>query len=357
MQLRVLHKYYLLRRGLSGPLDPGVQRMRKFRDAFYRHAWQEAAEVVGGRWIARSAAVAEIASPRGRLRVANNVTSLDDAATLLLAGDKPAVYRLLAKAGVAVPRHIVLPASKTDRLAEVFATLIPPLVVKPAADTGSGHGVSTNVMTRWQLRHAFAWACAFGERVLIERQIEGQCFRILLLDGEVLDTVLRHRVGVVGDGRSTVRALIAVENRLRLESGIERAQVLVRRDPDLVGTLSRQGLRLSSRPPAGSKVELKRVVNDNRAEENEAADGVLCPAILDAARHAAQEIGVRLAGVDVICCDPSQPLERSGGAVIEVNATPGFYYHYHRRGTHCAVAERILASAFRRVHSEMPHAV
>ncbi len=357
MQLGLLNSYYLLRRGMSGPLDPGAQRMRKIRDAFYRRVWQEAAELAGARWTALSATVAEIAAPRGRLRVANNVTSLDDPATLLLAGDKPAVYRLLQKAGIPVPRRLVLAANEAGRLDAALEALTPPLVVKPAADTGSGHGVSTNVMTRWQLRRAFAWACAFTGRILIERQIEGQCYRILLLDGEVLDVVLRRCVCVVGDGRSTVRRLITAENKLRLESGIERAQVLIRCDPDLVGTLSGQGLRLSSRPSAGTRVELKRVINDNRAEENEAAEGLLCPAILDAARRAAEEVGVRLAGVDVICRDPTQPLERSKGAVIEVNATPGLYYHYHRRGRPCAVAEKILACAFQRLpRSAMTHA-
>ncbi|MGH7089921.1 MAG: hypothetical protein ACREFQ_13580 [Stellaceae bacterium] len=346
MRIPLLRAYYLLRRGLNGPLDPGVQRMREFRDEFYRRVWQEAAEQAGARWSACSAAVADIVSAHGRLRVSNNVTSLDDPATLLLAGDKPAVYRLLAKSGVVVPRHVVLAANRADRLERTLNTIGPPLVVKPATDTGSGHGVSTNVMTRRQLRHAFAWACAHGQRVLIERQIEGHCFRVLILDGEVLDTVKRRRVSFVGDGRSTIRSLIARENALRLESGTERAQVLIRRDPDLGNTLLAQGLRLRSRPRAGARIELKRVVNDNGTDENEAACGVLCPAILHSARRAAQAVGLRLAGVDIICRDASVPLEQSGGAVIEVNATPGFHYHYHRRGERCEIAAKILEAAF-----------
>lgn len=341
-RLGLLRVRYLIRRGLTGSINPGVRRMREARNAFYLDAWRRAASAAGAACALLSDSVAEITYGGYRLRVSGNTTSLDDPATLQLAGDKPAVYRLLLHAGIPVPRHVVLEAEEAGRLGETLRALPLPLVVKPAADTGAGDGVSTNITRIRQLRRAVAWAAAYGRRVLIETQIEGECYRVLLLDGEVLDTVRRRRSCVIGDGRSTVRRLIAAENGLRLSMGLARAQVLIRRDPDLVGMLASQGLRLRSRPPKGKVVELKRVINDNRADENEAADGVLCPAILAAARRAAGAVGVRLAGVDVICRDPDVPLEQSGGVIIDVNATPGLYYHYHRRGGSCAAADHIL---------------
>jgi glutathione synthase/RimK-type ligase-like ATP-grasp enzyme len=122
--------------------------------------------------------------------------------------------------------------------------------------------------------------------------------------------------------------------------------VLVRHDPDLVNTLAAQGLRPRSRPPAGQAVELKRAINDNSADENEAATDRLCPEILDAARLAAKVLGLRFAGVDVVCRDPDVPLDRSGGVVLEVNGNPGFHYHYHRSGPGFPVAERLLQRLF-----------
>jgi cyanophycin synthetase len=128
--------------------------------------------------------------------------------------------------------------------------------------------------------------------------------------------------------------------------GTERAQTLIRRDPDLTNTLASQGLSLRSRPSAGQAVELKRVINDNCADGNESANGYLCGAILDTTRRAAAVLGLRLAGVDVICQDPLVPLEQSGGAIIDVNATPGFYYHYRRVGTSFPVADHVLQRFF-----------
>jgi D-alanine-D-alanine ligase-like ATP-grasp enzyme len=51
-----------------------------------------------------------------------------------------------------------------------------------------------------------------------------------------------------------------------------------------------------------------------------------------------------LAGVDVITTDQAVSLRRSGGAVLEVNVTPGLHYHYEVRDPARAVpvAERVL---------------
>ncbi len=347
-RLRLLCAYYLFRRGLTtGLLNPDVQRMQEFKDAFYRRSWQHAAEAAGTRLVLLSDNILEIVHERRRLRVSASSTSLDDPVTVRLTGDKPAVHGLLKRNGIPVPPHLVIEAGEFEnKPSKILSSLPLPLVVKPAVGTGSGAGVSTNITSLRQLRHGIAWAHAFGPRILIETQFEGDCYRVLLMDGEVLDTVMRRPPRVVGDGRSTVAELIARENRLRLEARTDRAQVLLRRDPDLDSTLACQGLTLRSRPTKGQAVKLKRVINDNRADENESVNSRLCGAILDTARRAAEVLGVRLAGVDVICTDPLLPLEQSGGVILEVNTTPGFYYHYHNVGATFPVAEHVLRRFF-----------
>jgi D-alanine-D-alanine ligase-like ATP-grasp enzyme len=346
-RFRLLRAYYLLRRGLTGSKNPDTRRMRRLKEAFHRRAWLDAADALGVALTSLSDGVAEIACEGERLRVCGSSISFDDPVTLQLAGDKPAVYALLAQRGIPVPPHIAIEASELNVEAAVILRSLPlPLVVKPAAGTGAGSGVSTSITTLKQLRHAAAWASAFGPRVLVESLIEGDCYRVLLMDGEVVDTVLRRPPRLVGDGVSTVQQLIVRENKLRLDAGADRAQALVRCDPDLVNTLAAQGLKLRSRPAHGRIVQLKHVINDNRAAENEQANGRLCDAILAASRRAVAALGLRLGGVDLICTDPGVPLEQSGGAIIEVNTTPSFYYHYHRVGPPFPVAEHVLRSFF-----------
>jgi cyanophycin synthetase len=219
------------------------------------------------------------------------------------------------------------------------------LVVKPAANTGGGVGVSTNVGTIRQLRTAIAWAAAFGPRIIIEEQIEGDCYRILFMDGEPIDSIVRYAPTILGDGKSTIRELVRRENRLRLKMGTTRAQVLIGTDPDLRNTLVNQGLTLYSRPGKAEVVPLKHAINENALYENASAHDLLCPAIFKSARQAVEVIGARLAAVDVICRDPSVPLESSGGVVIEVNTTPGLYHH-HISPSSAPIAERILTKFF-----------
>jgi cyanophycin synthetase len=61
-------------------------------------------------------------------------------------------------------------------------------------------------------------------------------------------------------------------------------------------------------------------------------------------------LGVRLAGVDVLSRDISQPLRATGGVVLEVNSTPGLFHHYNVAEPESAspVAETVLEALLRR---------
>ena len=320
--------------------------MRALRARFYSAMWCTAAEVIGARFAKLPGERAEISSRGQRLQVYENRTSLDDPAVVARVADKFTVHTLLAQAGIAVAQQIVVNIGEVDQALRMLKKSALPLVVKPAANTGAGAGVSTCVRTPHQLLTAIAWARAYGPRILIEEQVPGDCYRVLVMDGEVLDTVLRRPPSVRSDGVSTVRQLVRGENKLRCRLGTARGQVLIRIDPDLRNTIMGQGFTLDSRPRKGEVVVLKHVVNDNRTVDNVSANGILCAAILESARRAAQLVGTRLAGVDIICPDASVPLECSGGAVIEVNANPGLYYHYHAADMAFPITQGVLNRYF-----------
>ena len=154
--------------------------------------------------------------------------------------------------------------------------------------------------------------------------------------------MLRRPPTVRGDGISTMRQLIESENRARTEAGIEGGQSLVQIDWELKETLRGQGLWLRAVPGSDRVVVLKNVVNDNRRDDNEDVTGTLCPALVAEGARTAAAIAARLVGVDVITPDPTVALAEAGGKVIEVNATPGYYYHYLRKGPGVPVAVMVL---------------
>jgi len=341
LPMLALSAWFRLRRLAFSRANTGVRRMWAARVGFYRAMWRSACEATGVKLAIGRDGEMEMSRDGKSLKARDNETYVDDPSAVRRAGDKLLVHRLLTQAGIPTPRYIVATIDEFEQALSFLRSCGSPLVVKPMAFTGGGCGVTTNVVTEKQLRAAMAWARTFRRKILIEQQIEGDCYRILLLDGEPLDSIRRRPPTVIGDGKSTIRKLLRKENLRRVREGARRSQVMIVTDRDLVNTLARQSYTLWSRPGAGVVVRLKQIVNENAIQENEPADSVLCPEIIAAARTAAESVGLRLAGVDLICRDPSLPLTTSGGAILEVNARPNLYYH-HLEGRETLIAEKIL---------------
>jgi cyanophycin synthetase len=165
--------------------------------------------------------------------------------------------------------------------------------------------------------------------MLIERQVPGPVYRLLFLDGELIDVIRHVPPRLAGDGRSTVEQLIGAENERRVAARGAAGLSLLDVGLDTIFTLERQGLRLGSVVAEGTTIAVQTVTNDNRIEDTETIREPLAPELVAASRRAALAVGLRLAGVDVITPDASQPLEQAGGVVAEVNGTPGIHHHYH----------------------------
>jgi cyanophycin synthetase len=168
-----------------------------------------------------------------------------------------------------------------------------------------------------------------SERLIVERQAVGDQFRILLLDGKVLDVIRRGLPQVVGDGTSTIEELMFTEYDRRNETDTTEGMKPFVVDLDCLFTLERQGLRLSSRPSKGAPVVVKSASNISGGQSCVTVREPVHPEVLHQARAAAAAVGVRLAGVDVLAPDLETPLASSNGVVLEVNPIPGLQHHYN----------------------------
>lgn len=297
------------------------------RKSAYRVIWQRAADEVGAELTVIHGDFLDLRAGDRRARVWRHWVPLDDAVTLRFALDKTAVHEVLSRAGLPLPEHEEWDASKLNGAAEFLERSPAPCVVKPTGGA-SGSGATTGVRTRDQLLRARLRASRLSRRLLIERQAEGDMYRLLFMDGELLDTVRRRPPRITGDGRSTIRELIAAENRSRLDPEHPVSMPILRVDLDSLFTLEAAGLSLESVLPADTTIAVKTVTSQNRIEDNETVREPIAPDLVAEAREAAAQVGVRLAGVDLITPDLSRCLKESGGVIIEVNGTPGLHYHY-----------------------------
>jgi glutathione synthase/RimK-type ligase-like ATP-grasp enzyme len=321
------------------------------RNAMYERIWREAAEIINADFCELAPGLFECSRDGAVARVYQQLVALDDPVTLRVALDKPLVHLLLTQAEVRIPEYLEFDATEPAPALEFLAQADGPCVVKPAAGTGGGSGTTTDVATADELMRARLHVGA--GRSLIERQVEGAVYRLLLLDDDLLDVVRSVPGHLVGNGRATVEQLIARENDRRVKARGAAKLWLLGVNLDMVIALEREGLTLSSVPAAGQRVRLGTVTNNNAVEDNETYREEIAPEVLSQARAAQRAVGLRLAGVDVITSDPALPLAETGGVINEVNGMPGLHHHYlvadpqHATRVAVPVLERVLAEALR----------
>jgi D-alanine-D-alanine ligase-like ATP-grasp enzyme len=322
--------------------NPRRRASGKHQDEFYERMWREAAEELGGSSKQLNFEISEIEFEGFRTRVVHNVSTIDDPPTLAVLHDKPLTHQILREHGLCVPRHATFSPKAMGPAVDFLQSATGECVVKPAGGTGGGRGVTTGIRKLSHLAFAAAHASVYADQLLIEEQIEGENYRLLFLDGEMIDSFIRRHPTVVGDGKSSVARLVEAANEKRLQSRADVSQVLLSIDPDMRRTLAKQGLSLSAVPTAGRAVTLKTVINENSGADNETATPLLCKSVISDCAKAVRALGVRFAGIDLVTRDPGVPLAESGGVILEVNGTPSLYYHYKKKDGAFPVAVHLL---------------
>jgi len=296
----------------------------------YREMWRAVAKEIGAEFKMLTDELWEVEFEGKSTRIVNYKLEFDNPVTLEMAGMKPLMYRLMKENGLRSPNHVTF-CLKTLCDANHFLEAHPRgCVVKPAYGTSSAHGVTTHIRTSRELRRAAILASLYCRNLIIEPLIPGESYRVLVLNGKVVDAVRRRGPRLTGDGVSSIRQLLNAENARRRSFADQVLDI----DQDCLFTLGYQGLSLETVPPSG-RVVLVKSVNDPgrkrievRTIYDETVTDLICGSICHDAEAAARILRSDFVGVDFITPDPTVPLEKSGGVISEVNTTPGLHHHY-----------------------------
>ena len=252
---------------------------------------------------------------------------LDDHLTLDIVGNKPLVYKLLIEKGFHVPDYFEYEMSNLSDAEQFMQARSGNFVVKPASGTGAGAGVTTKVNSVSRLHKASAKASVFSCKLILEQEIEGLSYRLLYLDGEFIDAIRRDSPGVIGDGRSNLKCLVAKENKKRLMTSTAFALSPLIIDLDCKYTLMDRGISLKHIPGNGEKVVIKTAANQYSRDENHSVRDIIHPSIIEFGSELSKVINVSFSGVDLMIKDCTKPLSESGCVVNEINTTPGVHHH------------------------------
>lgn len=258
-------------------------------------------------------------------RIRATIASTTSNIAVDIAGDKEETKLLLGAAEIPVPRGTVV---KTEEaLDEAIEKYRYPLVIKPI-DGNHGKGNTTNIINREQAIKAFEAAKIYSRNVIVERFITGYDFRCLVINNKFICAALRTPASVVGDGEHTIQWLIEEVNKdPRRGFGHEKVLTQITIDQFTQKMLDDEKITLETVPPKGKRVMLKPTANLSTGGTSTDVTDEVHPANIFMFERIAKIIGLDICGIDVMATDLRTPVAENGGAILEVNAAPGFRMH------------------------------
>jgi len=243
-----------------------------------------------------------------------------------LACDKEGTKGILRASGVPVPRGTTIRSPKylEDAIEEVGGF---PIVIKPL-NGNHGRGITIDIRTVKEAIIAFDMAQEVSEEVIIERFHTGRDHRVLVINGKFIAVAERVPANITGDGVSTISQLIEITNQdPRRGDGHDNVLTRIEIDRTSMDILGRQGFTLESVPPKGKICYLKATANLSTGGVSVDRTDEIHPENIWLAERVAKIIGLDIAGIDVVTEDISKPVRQTDGAIVEVNAAPGFRMH------------------------------
>jgi cyanophycin synthetase len=258
-------------------------------------------------------------------RIQATVTSETRYIAVDVASDKRLTRKILDDLGLPVPRQAeVFDADEAVAEAERLGY---PVVVKPL-NANHGNGVAINLKTEEDVRTAYEQARAAGSGVIVESFLQGNDYRILVVDGKVIAVSQRVPGHVIGDGRHTICELIDLVNG-DPRRGVGHEKVLTRLvvDDQARRLLEQAGRNLESVLPEGEVFYLRSTGNLSTGGTAIDRTDAIHYDVRMMAERAVKAIGLDVGGVDYLSPDISRSYKDVGGGIVEINAGPGFRMH------------------------------
>ncbi|WP_207429535.1 cyanophycin synthetase [Pedobacter sp. SYSU D00535] len=262
---------------------------------------------------------------KNQIRFQASLTDKTSSIAVDIAGDKEETKRILKEQAIPVAEGTTV-SSESD-LKSAIAEIGFPLVLKPL-NGNHGKGASINLKTEEEVIAAFAHAQKYSEVVIVEKFISGYDFRVLVIDNKMIAAAQRVPAHVTGDGIHSVQQLIEIENEdPRRGYGHENVLTEITVDRDTLDILQKMGYTLETVPSKDEVVYLKSTANLSTGGTSIDVTDMVHPHNVFVCERIAKVVGLDICGIDIMAQNLHQPLEETGGVVLEVNAAPGLRMH------------------------------
>jgi cyanophycin synthetase len=258
-------------------------------------------------------------------RIRATIASTTGSIAVDIACDKEETKNLLEAAEIPVPRGRIVYSE--EGMKEAIDRIKYPIVTKPV-DGNHGKGATTNINNWEDAIKGLDAAKKYSRGVIVEKFITGQDHRVLVINYKFVAAAIRKPAAVVGDGKSTIQQLIdKVNEDPRRGYGHEKTLTQIKIDDFTLDMLKKDNLALESVLPAGKEQWLKPTANLSTGGTATDVTDMVHPDNIFMCERIARIIGLDICGIDIMAENLTEPVSENGGAILEVNAAPGFRMH------------------------------
>lgn len=258
-------------------------------------------------------------------RIQATVTSQTSSIGVELACDKEDTKFLLEQSEIPVPKGDIIRTE--EGLDDAIKRIGYPLVIKPI-NGNHGRGITANINDKESALVAFEAAKNISRSVIVERYIVGEDYRLLVINNKFVAAAKRTPARVVGDGKSTIQELVNEVNKSPKRGfGHEKVLTYIKIDEMSKTILSNKEYTVETVLQEGEILNLKDTANLSTGGTSEDVTDIVHPYNIFMAERISKIIGLDICGIDIMTSNISEPLPDTKGAVLEVNAAPGFRMH------------------------------
>ena len=258
-------------------------------------------------------------------RVQATIASTTSSIAVEIACDKEETKNLLEASEIPVPRGRII--YDEEDLQNAIDKIGYPIVTKPV-NGNHGKGATTNIRTWEDAVTGLKAAKVYGRSVICEKFITGRDFRVLVINYKFVAAALRTPAAVIGDGKHTIQELIDIVNSdPRRGYGHEKVLTAIKIDDFTRDILVKKEYTLETVLADKEELWLKPTANLSTGGTATDVTDYVHPTNVFMAERIARIIGLDICGIDIMADDLSTPISENGGAVLEVNAAPGFRMH------------------------------
>ena len=255
-------------------------------------------------------------------------TPLNNHTSVVLSSNKTITNHFLREHGIPTPKGISLikPLFNIHNLMALVKDLKFPVVLKPQIWSGLGVNVICNIPHV----KALYYECERLFNLYHELHIEEfyrdlNSYRVLILDGKIIDVIARESAHVIGNGRNTLEQLVNEENANRAKVSDFLKPMLF--DEEANYCLQEQKVTPQSVPRMGQKIVINYTSNASRGGSIKSMPVSMCKKNKQLLLKVAKLLNLQFVGIDIECKSLDYPINETGGVILEANHNPSTRIH------------------------------